>query len=93
MIFPRNDTIVVKLPKTQDRLVKSGLFIPAILQEPAPEATILAFGPKLSGFFEEHGVKVGDRVLFEQYAGLEFTDKEWGLVILILPKDLKAQIS
>jgi co-chaperonin GroES (HSP10) len=93
MIFPRNDTIVVKLPKPQERLVKSGLFIPAMVQEPAPEATILAFGPKLSGFFDEHGVKVGDRVLFEQYAGLEFEDKEWGLVILILPKDLKAQIS
>ncbi len=92
MIRPQNDTIVVKLPKIQERLKNSGLWIPPSVQEPAPEATILAYGPKAVPFFDLNELKVGDRILFEQYAGLEKTDQEWGDVILIIPQDIKAQI-
>jgi co-chaperonin GroES (HSP10) len=38
------------------------------------------------------GFGVGDRVVFEQFAGLEQTDRDWGEVILLEEKDLMAVI-
>lgn len=88
MIEPKRDIIIVKLPKEQEQTL-SGLWIPAVAREPAPEAMIVSAGPKALKWMELEGIKIGDRILFEQYAGLEVTDKDWGEVVLIDPKDVK----
>ncbi len=85
MIKARGRRVVVRLPKTEERL-DSGLWIPESVQEPPMEGTVLAAG-------ECEDVSVGDRVVFEQWAGLEHVDEEWGDVVIVEARDLMMVVS
>jgi chaperonin GroES len=86
VIRPRGRRLVVKLPKAEQK-TDSGLWIPGQAQEPPQEGIVMAKGEGCNG-----GFGVGDRVVFEQFAGLEQTDRDWGEVILLEEKDLMAVI-
>jgi chaperonin GroES len=73
-IVPILDRVVVRRTKSAEKSA-GGIFIPDSAQDnTAPEGVVIAVGP---GRMSEHGhffpvpVKVGDRVLFSKYAGLE----------------------
>lgn len=80
----RGSRLVVRLPPTETR-TDTGLYIPLQTQEPPMEGRVLAVGDCLG---EE--VKPGDRVVFEQWAGLEHEDETWGPVLILEQKDLMA---
>ena len=90
MIKVRGDRIVVKLPKLEQRLKGSELWIPVKAQEVSHEGIVLAVG---DGEMVAEDVQVGDRVVFEPFAGLEHTDKEWGKVIILEFDDLQLVVN
>ena len=86
MIRARGTRIVVKCPKTQSQ-TDSGLYIPGMEQEDPQEGIVMSKGPGCVGDFI-----AGDRVVFDQYAGLEMDDGDWGSVIILEERDLSAII-
>ena len=90
---PLGARVVIKA-LDRDEVTKSGIFIPDTAKEKPQEGKILAVGP---GDLDDDGkripldVKVGDRVLYQKYAGTEF--KLDGEELLILSeKDVLALI-
>src|SRR5258708_38032273 len=90
---PLGARVVIKA-LDRDEVTKSGIFIPDTAKEKPQEGKILAVGP---GDLDDDGkripldVKVGDRVLYQKYAGTEF--KLEGEELLILAeKDVLALI-
>jgi len=81
MIRARGRQLVVKMPGMQEQ-TKSGLYIPTCAQDPPMEGIVLSVGCDVSD------VKPKDRVMFEQYAGLEHKDADWGDVLIIEQDDL-----
>ena len=86
MIRVRGNRVLVKLPHTEET-TDTGLYIPEQAKEPPMEGIVLSVGPEL-----QETIKVKDRVVFEQWAGLEVKDKDMGDVILLEQKDLMAVI-
>jgi chaperonin GroES len=71
---PLGDRVVIK-PSAREEMTKSGIVIPDTAKEKPQEGTIIAAGPgKIleDGKREPMDVKVGDRVLYQKYAGTEF---------------------
>ena len=87
MIRVMGARVVAKMPKRPDRLSGSGLYIPECANEPPVEALVLAVGGKVA-----QDIKIGDRVMFDQYAGLEQEDKDWGEVLILREDELTAVI-
>ncbi len=84
-IQPLADRIVLKIAEVTEEKTKSGLYVPDSAKEKPQEAEVLAVGP---GALNEKGeripmeVKVGDKVIFSKYAGLEIkVDGEEYLVL------------
>ncbi|NLJ72819.1 MAG: co-chaperone GroES [Syntrophomonadaceae bacterium] len=84
-IQPLADRIVLKVAEVTEEKTKSGLYVPDSAKEKPQEAEVLAVGP---GALNEKGeripmeVKVGDKVIFSKYAGLEIkVDGEEYLVL------------
>lgn len=84
-IQPLADRIVLKVAEVAEEKTKSGLYVPDSAKEKPQEAEVLAVGP---GALNEKGdripmeVKVGDKVIFSKYAGLEIkVDGEEYLVL------------
>ncbi len=72
-VRPMFDRILVKRTEEPSK-TKSGLFLPEAAKEKPAEGTVLAIGQgRLSddGRVTPLAVKVGDRVLFDKYAGTE----------------------
>ncbi|HZK44428.1 MAG TPA: co-chaperone GroES [Syntrophomonadaceae bacterium] len=73
-IQPLADRLVLKVDEVAEEKTKSGLYVPDSAQEKPQEAEVLAVG---SGLLNEKGeripmeVKVGDKVIFSKYAGME----------------------
>lgn len=74
-IQPLADRVVIK-PMTAEQTLKSGIVIPDTAKEKPQEGEVVAVGP---GRFDEDGekrlpmdVKVGDKVIFESWAGKEY---------------------
>jgi chaperonin GroES len=90
---PLGDRLVVK-PTPREEMTKSGLVLPDTAKERPQEGTILAVGP---GAILEDGsrgamdVSVGQKVLFQKYAGTEFKLEDEELLILS-QKDVLAVI-
>lgn len=78
--------VVAKMPVRPDRL-DTGLWIPECANEPPVEAIVLAVGSKM-----KQEIKVGDRVMFDQYSGLEQEDEDWGEVLILREDELNAVI-
>ncbi len=80
-IRTKRNKVVVKLPKTEEA-TSTGLLIPESAQKPPMEGIVFSVGERVEG------VRVKDRVLFDQCAGLEYVDKDWGEVLILESSDL-----
>ena len=90
---PLGDRLVVK-PTPREEMTKSGIVLPDTAKERPQEGTILAAGPGRTlddGTREAMEVSVGQKVLFQKYAGTEFKLDEDELLILS-QKDILAVI-
>ncbi len=73
-IQPLADRLVLKVAEVAEEKTKSGLYVPDTAKEKPQEAEVLAVGP---GALNDKGeripmeVKVGDKVIFSKYAGME----------------------
>ena len=90
---PLGGRVVIK-PLEREEMTKSGIVLPDTAKEKPQEGKILAVGP---GERDEDGkripveLKVGDRVLYQKYAGTEFKLDDEELLVL-QEKDVLAQI-
>lgn len=90
---PLGDRLVVK-PSAREEMTKSGIVLPDTVKERPQEGTILAVGPGRTlddGTREPIEVAVGQKILFQKYAGTEFKLEEDELLILS-QKDVLAVI-
>ena len=90
---PLGDRLVVK-PTPREEMTKSGIVLPDTAKERPQEGTILSVGPGRTlddGSREPIDVQVGQRVLFQKYAGTEFKLEDEDLLILS-QKDILAVI-
>jgi chaperonin GroES len=90
---PLGDKIVVK-PTPRDEMTKSGIVLPDTAKERPQEGEVLSVGPGRfldDGSREAMDVQVGQRVLFQKYAGTEFKLDDDELLILS-QKDILAVI-
>ncbi|SRR5574338_1400153 len=90
---PLGDRLVVK-PTPREEMTKSGIVLPDTAKERPQEGTITAVGPGRTlddGKREEMDVQVGQKVLFQKYAGTEFKLEDEELLILS-QKDILAVI-
>jgi chaperonin GroES len=90
---PLCDRLVVK-PTPREEMTKSGIVLPDTAKERPQEGTITAVGPGRTlddGKREEMDVQVGQKVLFQKYAGTEFKLDDEELLILS-QKDILAVI-
>ena len=75
-------------------MTKSGIVLPDTAKERPQEGTVLAIGPGRTlddGSSEAMDVEVGQKILFQKYAGTEFKLEEEELLILS-QKDVLAVI-
>ena len=90
---PLGDRLVVK-PTPREEMTKSGIVLPDTAKERPQEGSILAVGPGRTlddGTREAMDVAVGQKVLFQKYAGTEFKLDDEELLILS-QKDILAII-
>jgi len=90
---PLGDRLVVR-PTPREEMTKSGIVLPDTAKERPQEGTILAVGPGRildDGTREAMDVSVGQRILFQKYAGTEFKMDDEELLILS-QKDILAVI-
>jgi chaperonin GroES len=90
---PLGDRVVVK-PATREEMTKSGIVLPDTAKERPQEGSILAVGPGRTlddGSREAMDVEVGQKILFQKYAGTEFKLDDEELLILS-QKDVLAVI-
>lgn len=73
-IQPLADRLVLKVAEVAEEKTKSGLYVPDTAKEKPQEGEVLAVGP---GALNDKGeritmeVKVGDKVIFSKYGGME----------------------
>jgi len=82
MVKIRGRRLLVKMPKTQER-TDLGIYIPECEQEGPQEGIVMGVGDNTME------VVVGDRVLFDEYAGLEVEDG----VLILEERDLQGVIT
>ncbi|HEY7848060.1 MAG TPA: co-chaperone GroES [Candidatus Limnocylindria bacterium] len=90
---PLGDRIVVR-PTPREEMTKSGIVLPDTAKERPQEGTILSIGPGRTlddGSREAMDVEVGQKILFQKYAGTEFKLDDEELLILS-QKDVLAVI-
>ena len=81
---PLGSRVVIK-PLEREEMTKSGIVLPDTAKEKPQEGKVLAIGP---GDRDEDGkripveLKVGDKVLYQKYAGTEFKIDDEELLIL-----------
>jgi chaperonin GroES len=91
---PLGSRVVVKA-LDRDEQTKSGIYLPDTAKEKPQEGKVLAVGPgdrhPDTGQRIPVELKVGDRILFQKYAGTEFKLDDEELLILS-EKDVLAQV-
>ncbi len=81
---PLGDRILVK-PVAREEVTKGGIVLPDTVKEKPQEGEVLAVGP---GKLNDDGkrvpmdVKVGDRVMYAKYGGVEIKEDDTELIIL-----------
>ena len=81
---PLGDRLVVK-PSPREEMTKSGIVLPDTVKERPQEGTVLSVGPGRTlddGTREPMELLVGQKILFQKYAGTEFKLEEEELLIL-----------
>lgn len=94
-IQPLFDKVVTVAVKANEESTKSGIILPGTAQEKPQLAEVIAVGPggTIDGKDVEMQVKVGDKILYNKYAGSDFKleNKEVTIVkqsdILAIVKD------
>lgn len=71
-IKPLYDRVII-LPESEENVTKSGIVLPSTSQERPERGNVVAVGDGIDfdGNKKEMQVKVGDRVIFNKYAGIE----------------------
>lgn len=71
-IKPLYDRVII-LPESEENVTKSGIVLPSTSQERPERGSVVAVGDGIDfdGNKKEMQVKVGDRVIFNKYAGVE----------------------
>ena len=90
---PLGDRLVVK-PTAREEMTKSGIVLPDTAKERPQEGSVIAVGPGRTlddGTREAMEVSVGQKILFQKYAGTEFKLDDEELLILS-QKDILAVI-
>lgn len=94
---PFGSRVVVK-PKAAEEVTPSGLIVPDVAQKKPEEGTVIAVGPgewvtTATGPVRcPITVEVGDQVLFDKYAGFEFTVD--GEAVRVIPeRDILARLT
>jgi chaperonin GroES len=90
---PLGDRLVVK-PTAREEMTKSGIVLPDTAKERPQEGSVVAAGPGRTlddGSREAMDVSVGQKILFQKYAGTEFKLDDEELLILS-QKDVLAVI-
>ncbi len=90
---PLGSNVIVK-PTPREEMTKSGIVLPDTAKERPQEGEVLSVGPGRfldDGSREAMDVQVGQRVLFQKYAGTEFKLEDDELLILS-QKDILAVI-
>lgn len=90
---PLGDRVVIQ-PTPREEMTKSGIVLPDTAKERPQEGSILAVGPGRTlddGSREAMDVSVGQKILFQKYAGTEFKLDDEELLILS-QKDVLAVI-
>lgn len=83
-IKPLGDRVVIKKVEAEEK-TKSGIVLPSSAKEQPQMAEVVAIGADITNDEKKKGqVKVGDKVIFSQYAGTEIKvdDKEVTIVKL-----------
>ena len=81
---PLADRLVVK-PIEREEVTKSGIVLPDTVRERPQEGEVIAVGP---GRLSEDGkriamdIKVGDRVIYAKYGGMEYKIEDEEVIIL-----------
>ena len=81
---PLGDRLVVR-PTPREEMTKSGIVLPDTAKERPQEGSVLAAGPGRildDGSREAMDVQVGQRIIFQKYAGTEFKLDDEELLIL-----------
>jgi chaperonin GroES len=87
-IKPLGNRILVK--RLQVKTSKGGILLPGSAQEKPKEGEVLAVGPgkrNEEGVLKTMTVKVGDKVLFSSYAGIEVKSEESSSELMIMSED------
>ena len=90
---PLGDRLVVK-PTPREEMTNSGIVLPDTAKERPQEGSVIAVGPGRTlddGTREAMEVSVGQKILFQKYAGTEFKLDDEELLILS-QKDILAVI-
>ncbi len=71
-IKPLYDRVII-LPESEENVTKSGIVLPSTSQDRPERGSVVAVGDGIDfdGNKKEMQVKVGDRVIFNKYAGVE----------------------
>ncbi|CFX90764.1 Chaperonin Cpn10 [Syntrophomonas zehnderi OL-4] len=94
-IQPLGDRVVVKVVEVQEEKTKSGLYVPDTAKEKPQEAEVLAVGP---GALNDKGeripvdLKVGDKVIFSKYGGMEVKVDGEEYLILNAERDILGKL-
>lgn len=82
-IKPLFDRVVLQIEKEKTNNI-GGIFLPDMSKEKSQIAKVVAvgIGGKVDGEEIDMQVKVGDRVLFSKFAGVEFKCEEESLLII-----------
>lgn len=81
-IRPLNDNVIIK--KIEERTTDGGLIIPETVDSKSQKGKVIAVGPGkyTDGKLQELTIKVGDNVIFKQYAGTDITYKGKNYTVL-----------
>jgi chaperonin GroES len=85
-IQPTGDRVLVKVQESESK-TKGGLYIPDSAKKKTSEGVVSAIGPDSSVT-----VKVGDKVMFDQYAGSQVQDDS-GAYLLLRIDDIIAVVT
>jgi chaperonin GroES len=91
-IQPLADRIVVKVLEAKE-VTKGGILLPETAKEKPQEGKVIAVGKGKTlpcGQIQTMEVKVGDRILFEQYGGKEITTTDGEELFIINEENVVA---
>lgn len=82
---PLSDRVVVKVDNTDEEQTKSGLIMPESVKEKKLTGVVLSVGPgrrAKTGELIPVSIKVGDKVYFDKFAGVETKLNDQDVLIL-----------